>query len=319
MSNILANMKAAFLFPGQGSQSKGMGRDLAEHDPEVMAFWKLAERFSKAPLREIYWEGDEAVMAETRYQQPALVVVGLSVLKKLYQKLRPVAVAGHSVGEFAALAAARVLSCEKVLELVCLRGRLMFEAGLTQPGKMLAVLKLGLDKVEDIVKLAAASTGKKLCVANYNSPVQLVISGESKAVDHAARLVKEQKGRAVYLPVSGAFHSPLMAEAAKEFAKVMDPLEWQDARIPVYMNVTAKPETRGEVIKTIMARQMISSVRWAQLINAQWQDGLRHWFELGPKGVLTKLLGYILQDRDEEWTVQGVDSKLSLQGLGVTF
>jgi len=298
--------KLSVVFPGQGSQEKGMGKDIAESDKDIMELWKLAEKISGLPLREIYWDGDPDGMVKTLYQQPALCVVGIS----LWDILRPKAsyLAGHSVGEFPALIVSKVLSLEDGLKLVSLRGKLMYEAGLTSVGKMAAILKIDKRAVEEIVTQAANETNKVICIANYNSPKQLVVSGDPKAVDKAVELAKQKKARAVVLPVSGAFHSPLMKEPALELAKYMEKLTWRDTTIPIYLNATATCENSGEKIKQIMKTQMTSSVLFNQIIEAQWEQGVRTWWELGPKGVLCGLIKRILSEKEDEWEAILLDS-----------
>ncbi len=303
----------AVVFPGQGSQQKGMGRDIAEKYPDAMDIWKKAEKISRLPLREVYWEGDKEEMIKTHYQQPALCVVGII----LWDLLRPspLSLAGHSVGEYGALIAARVLSLEDALKIVSLRGRLMYEVGLTHPGKMAAILKLPSQEVEEIVSHVQKNLRAILCIANYNSPKQFVISGEGAAVDEGCRLAREKKGKAIILPVSGAFHSGLMKEAAEELARYMDKFLWKDAKYPVFFNVTAKVETRGDRIKEIMKRQMISSVLWNQIIEHQWEQGIRLWWELGPKGVLCGLIKRILENKEEEWEALYIESIKDMEPL----
>jgi len=305
--------KAAVIFPGQGSQEKGMGRDVAENDRTATELWKLAERHAGAPLREIFWDGDEQAMTETRYQQPALVTTSLSLWRKLPQAGRLAALAGHSVGEYTALAAAGVLGIEEAIELVCLRGRLMFEAGREQAGTMAALLKIDQDTVRSIVDEVAAETGQDICIANYNTPVQLVVSGAEQAVDQAMAKAREQKGRPVQLPVSGAFHSPIMDEPARELAQAMDSMEWRDGRFPIYFNATARPETSGIRIKELMQQQMVSPVKWSQIIKAMWQDGVRSWLEVGSKDVLTKMMRYNLAETDGNWQATSLGSLDSLE------
>jgi [acyl-carrier-protein] S-malonyltransferase len=278
----------AILFPGQGSQEKGMGKALAETDASAMELWTLAERHSGLPLREIYWDGDEAAMADTTNLQPAMTAVNLGLWYHLKNRLSPAAAAGHSLGEYAALTAAGVLEPAEALALVSLRGRLMAEEG-GPDGKMAAMLKLTLDQVEDIVAKAAAATGEILLVANYNSPGQFVVSGHAKAVEAAAALAKDAKGRAVPLAVSGAFHSPMMDAPAKKLARAMQDLSWRAPAFPVYMNVTGAAETDPGTIKGLAERQMTSQVRWLQAMDAMWKAGIRSFVELGPKGVLAKL------------------------------
>ena len=292
----------SIVFPGQGSQEPGMGRDLAEHWSEAMDLWKKAERISGLPLREIYWDGDENAMAVTRNLQPALTVVNMNLWCFLAEKLSPAAVAGHSLGEFAALFAARVLSLDNILELVCLRGRLMDEA-VNQDGRMAAILKLDQDKVEELVAAAAGLTGQEIRIANYNTPGQFVISGHAQAVDHVCAGVKPLKGRALVLPVSNAFHSPYMSEAGDELAKFMDRLDWRDPQTPIYLNVTARPEADARTLKETVKRQMTSSVYWTQIIENQYADGMRSFIELGPKGALSRMISQILKDRDGAQTL----------------
>jgi [acyl-carrier-protein] S-malonyltransferase len=171
---------------------------------------------------------------------------------------------------------------------------------------MAAVLKLSQDRVEGLVRQSRAQTGLELRVANYNTPSQFVVSGQTRAVEYLQDLVKENRGRAVPLAVSGAFHSPLIQGAADELARYMDRLEWHDAKFPIYFNLTAEPKRQARSIREIMARQMVSSVLWTQGIKAQWAAGVRLWLELGPKQVLTRMAQPILKDRDQAWQAQAV-------------
>lgn len=287
----------SIVFPGQGSQEPGMGRDLAEHSTEAMELWKKAERLSKLPLREIYWDGDESAMAATRNLQPALTVVNMNLWMHLADRLDPAGVAGHSLGEFSALFAARILPVDQLLELVCLRGRLMDDV-VNEDGSMAAILKLKAEQVQELVDSAAAATGQEIRIANYNTPGQFVVSGHAQAVDHVCAGAKPLKGRAMPLPVSNAFHSPYMAEAAADLAGYMDKLDWKDPKLPVYLNVTARPEPDAAALKDIMKRQMTSSVLWIQTIENQYDDGMRSFVELGPKGALSRMISQILKGRD---------------------
>ncbi len=305
--------KLCILFPGQGSQEKGMGRDIAESDKDIMDIWKTAEKISGYPLREIFWDGEPEDMVKTIYQQPALCVVGISIWMKLNP--HPFCLAGHSVGEYPALIVSRVLSLKDGLRLVSLRGKLMYEAGLTLPGKMAAILKLGQKDVEGIVNEVVDKTNKVLCIANYNSPQQFVVSGDEEAVDMAVEIAKKKKARAVVLPVSGAFHSSLMAEPAKELAWIMNKVHWKNSRFPIFFNATATPETDGEKIKEIMKKQMISPVYFTQIIEKQWDSGVRTWWEFGPKGVLSGLIKRILKDRKEKWEAIGLDTNEKIAHL----
>jgi [acyl-carrier-protein] S-malonyltransferase len=306
--------KTAILFPGQGSQEPGMGRDVAESRSEAMELWTVAERESGLPLREIYWDGEAADMADTRALQPALTVVNLSLWLAARDALTPAAAAGHSLGEFAALAAAGVIDAPDAIRAVCLRGRLMAEAGGEGHG-MAAVVKLGQDAVEDIVAEAVRRTSGELRIANYNSPAQFVISGEAAPLEAAAGLVKEAKGRAIPLAVSGAFHSPLIQEAADEFAAFLSGLDWKAPAFPVFHNATALPEPDPAGITAVVQRQMTSSVLWIQTLQAMWVAGVRRFVEIGPKNVLTKLLAPNLKDMDGEWTAQNAGTAAQAQSL----
>jgi [acyl-carrier-protein] S-malonyltransferase len=293
--------KTGILFPGQGSQEKGMGRDVAEADSAALDLWKLAERESGLALREIYWDGEPADMADTRALQPALTVVNLTLWMAVKDKLSPAATAGHSLGEFASLGSSGALGVEDCVRAVTLRGRLMAESGGAGHG-MAAVVKLAQDQVEEIVAQAVDQSGKELRIANYNTPAQFVISGEAEALDAAEILVKAAKGRAIRLAVSGAFHSPLIQEAADEFAAFLDTLAWKAPAFPVFHNATALPEADATSIKSVMQRQMTSSVLWIQTMQAMWAAGVREFIEVGPKGVLFKMLKANLGSEEEKWS-----------------
>jgi [acyl-carrier-protein] S-malonyltransferase len=215
----------------------------------------------------------------------------------LADRLDPAGVAGHSLGEFSALFAARILPVDQLLELVCLRGRLMDDV-VNEDGSMAAILKLKAEQVQELVDSAAAATGQEIRIANYNTPGQFVVSGHAQAVDHVCAGAKPLKGRAMPLPVSNAFHSPYMAEAAADLAGYMDKLDWKDPKLPVYLNVTARPEPDAAALKDIMKRQMTSSVLWIQTIENQYDDGMRSFVELGPKGALSRMISQILKGRD---------------------
>lgn len=284
----------ALLFPGQGSQEAGMGRDLAESSKDAMELWKSAERISNVPLREIYWEGDTEAMANTRNLQPALTVVNMALYQFLAPHLSPACVAGHSLGEYSALVAAKVISPEDALNIVSIRGQLMAEADPEGKGAMAAILKMPLQTVRDLVDQVAKDTGETLIVANYNTPAQFVISGTKGAVAEAQSRVKELKGRAIPLAVSGAFHSPLMDKAAAELRRALNRVTWRRPQTPIFCNVTGTAIVDGESLGDIMPRQMTSSVMWIDTITNQYHSGVRQWIEIGPKGVLGKMVKPIL-------------------------
>jgi len=227
-------------------------------------------------------------------------VVNLNLWAHVADRVRPMGMAGHSLGEFSALAASGALSVDRALEAVSLRGRLMAEADPDGKGAMAALLKLSQGQVEEVAAAAAKATNELCIVANYNSPAQYVISGTVAAIEAASGLVKECKGRAVRLPVSGAFHSPLMQEAASELASFLKKLDWNKPKCPVYGNVTAAPQSDADTLRDLMCRQMTSSVRWIETVANMHADGGRRFVEVGPKGVLTKLLKANLGD-NEGW------------------
>ncbi len=295
------SVRTAILFPGQGSQASGMGRRLAEASADIMNLWKKAESISGLPLREIYWESDDAtLMAETRNLQPAITVVNLALWESVSNRLSPACTAGHSLGEFSALAAAGVLSTDKVLELVTLRGRLMADVDPEHIGTMCAMIRLSQEQVETVAKEVSESTGKLVRVANKNTPLQFVLSGHREAVEAAAERLKAENPRVKGFPlaVSGAFHTPMMAEAAAEFSKLLDKQDWHDAAFPIYSNISGEPLSDAEAIHSAMRRQMTSSVCWVDTISNQWRDGVRRWVEFGPQGVLTRMVRPILVAAD---------------------
>lgn len=302
-------LSTAFLFPGQGSQELNMGRDVAEAQSAAMDLWKLAEKLSGLKLREIYWTSSESgegaapapEMSDTKALQPALTVVNVSLwlaARPKAETFQIIGAAGHSLGEFAALTAAGVLSVEDTIKAVCERGKLMAGAGKEGHG-MAAVVKLPLEVVEGIVDKAAKQSGAFLRIANHNSPAQYVLSGERPALDAAAALVKEARGRAVPLAVSGAFHSPLMSEPANVFATILKGLRWQPARFPVCMNVSGQPERDPGILQALLTAQMTSSVLWTTTMQSLYAAGARRFIELGPKNVLTKLVGQNLEGKDD--------------------
>ena len=277
-----------------------MGKDIADTNSAALDLWKLAEKESGLPLREIYWDGEASDMANTRALQPALTVVNLSLWMTVKGKVSPTATAGHSLGEFASLAAAGVFSMEDTVRAVTLRGKLMSEAEQEGHG-MAAVVKLPQDVVEEVVDKAIKQSGKELRIANYNSPAQFVISGEQAALEATDVLVKEARGRAIRLAVSGAFHSPLIQEAADEFAAFLGGLTWNAPTFPIFHNATALPEPDPAKVMEIMQRQMTSSVLWIQTLQTMWAMGVRDFTEVGPKNVLTKMLNPNLSNMDEDW------------------
>lgn len=284
----------AIMFSGQGSQTAGMGRDIAEADRDAMNFWIEAEKISGLPLREIYWEGEDEARNDTRAVQPALTVTNLNIWNSFSKRnpgMIPQGCAGHSLGEFAALAAAGVLTPKAALEITSLRGRLMAEADPEGVGSMAAIVKLDENTVGRIVEEVGAETGELIVPANYNTPAQTIVSGTKKAVDAAIAKARLLKGKGLTLNVSGAFHSPMMEDANRELKPLLEKTDWANPRIPFYSNLDGKQVKSGEAAKKSILRQMISPVFWVNLVRNLYLAGIRWWMEISPRAVLGKMIG----------------------------
>ncbi len=286
-------MAVAFLFPGQGSQAVGMGRDLYEREPAARALYDAADARLGFPLSRICFEGPEEALTDTAVQQPALFVTSLAAWEALRARGEADAgfVAGHSLGEFSALAAAEALSFADGLALVRRRGELMKLAGERQPGGMAAVLGLDAAPIALLCARAAAETGRTVGVANDNCPGQVVITGDETALIRAMTLLTEAGARKVVrLPITIAAHSPLMASVADEFAAAVDAAPLATARIPVVANVTARPIAAPDEIRAELKAQLTSPVRWTDSIRYLGAQGVDSYVEVGPGDVLLGLV-----------------------------
>jgi [acyl-carrier-protein] S-malonyltransferase len=279
-------MHNAFLFPGQGSQYVGMGEDFYNNSSYAQEIYKIASDILGFNLQEISFNGPEETLKETQYTQPAIFVHSIIVDKFLKEKdIRANAVAGHSLGEFSALVSADVLSFESALEIVKVRSSEMAQAGKNVPGTMAAIL--GAD--DDQLKIICNQNGV-VVPANINAPGQVVISGEIKAIENAIITAKEIGiRRALALNVSGAFHSPLMAPARQPLLDVIDSIEFNNAKIPVYQNVSASPVTNAAAIRDNILNQLENPVLWCDTILNLKQMGITDFYEVGPGKVLKGL------------------------------
>jgi [acyl-carrier-protein] S-malonyltransferase len=305
--------KIAFLFPGQGSQYVGMGADMFEADPAAREVFELAEEVTGLPLQRLCFEGPMEELTATVNLQPAVTVVNLCLLQALVKNgVTPAAVCGHSLGEYSALFAAGVLDAGDTLKAVRERGRLMQREAEWHPGTMAAVIGLAPDKLEETLKPLLAEG--PLALANFNTLEQTVISGTKELVTRAGDAAKAAGARVVPLKVSGAWHSPLMADASADFAVFLASLTFQAPRLPIYLNATAAPEADPERLRQAMSRQLTSPVRWAELILNLQKSGVDTWVEVGPKNVLKGLVKKILPGVPAE-RFFNVENRASLEGF----
>ena len=287
------------LFPGQGSQLVGMGRDLAEAEPSARDVFERADEALGIALTRIMWEGPEDELTATHNAQPAILTHSVAVHAVLRDRIGDVAMAaGHSLGEFSAYVAAGTLAFEDAVRAVRRRGELMFEAGQERPGTMAAVLGLDDEAVERVC-LEASARGGDCVPANFNSPGQIVISGDEPAVKLAMELAKEAGAkRALPLNVSGAFHSPLMAVAEAGLDAHLSDAQLSDPAFPVVANVTAEPVRDAVEARRLMVEQLTSPVRWTASMRTMLGAGITTFYELGPGNVLAGLMKRIERSAD---------------------
>lgn len=277
----------AYIFPGQGAQFVGMGKDLYENNAEAKELFEKANEILGFRITDLMFEGTEEDLKQTKVTQPAIFLHSVLLAKSLGDEFRPDMVAGHSLGEFSALVAAGALSFEEGLKLVSKRAHAMQKACEAQPSTMAAVLALPDEKVEEL----CAEVDDVVAPANYNCPGQVVISGTISGIDAACeKMLAAGAKRALKLKVGGAFHSPLMQPAHEELAEAIEAAEFKTPVCPIYQNVDGKPHTDPEEIKANLIKQLTAPVRWTQDVEAMVADGATEFVELGPGAVLQGLV-----------------------------
>lgn len=285
-------MKKAYVFPGQGAQFVGMGKDLYDNNPKAKEMFERANEILGFRITDLMFAGTDEDLRQTKVTQPAIFLHSVVLAETLGSDFTPGMVAGHSLGEFSALVAAKAMSFEDGLRLVAARANAMQKACEAAPSTMAAILGLEDNIVEEI---CASIEDEVVVPANYNSPGQLVISGSLKGIEKACALLKEAGAkRALTLSVGGAFHSPLMLPAQEELAKAIENTKFNSPICPIYQNVNAEAMTDANLIKENLIKQLTAAVRWTQISKAMVEDGATIFIEVGPGTVLQGLIKKVL-------------------------
>ncbi len=295
----------AFVFPGQGSQSVGMGRDLATSSPAAAAVWSVADAALGEALRQLAWEGPAERLDRTENAQPALLAASIAILEAMRERWAaaglespaPAFAAGHSMGQYSAFVASGVLSLEDGIRLVRRRGELMQASGQGRDGAMAAIIGLDDAKVPDL--LAAAGAHGTFVVANRNAPGQVVVSGERTAIEAGAEIARELGAkRSIVLPVSVAAHSPLMIEAAEGMRETLASIEFHDPTTTLLANADSRPITTAEAARSELVDHLTAGVDWVEAVERMTTAGITTFVEVGPGKVLTGLIKRIAPDAE---------------------
>ncbi len=285
-------MKVAVLFPGQGSQYLGMGKEFVDSDTECAALMEMAETTCELNLGSLCTDGTMEELTRATNLQPAITITNLicwhAFQKAVGEDFEVSCFAGHSLGEYSALFAAGIVSAEDTMKLVSKRGALMEREGEVNPGGMRAVLGLSIEEIEEIISTYTGSG--VVTAANHNTPQQIVISGSKEGLDAVTAKAEEQGAKVIPLNVSVANHSPLVAGAVPDFEAFMDGIEFNKPQTPVYFNVSSGTEGENGKIKSMMARQIASKVRWCEIIQSMMADGVDTFIEIGPKNILKGMM-----------------------------